>query len=95
MIKQNTFYKQANKKYGFKFCPIIKSLTLLNRTIIKLSFSRFFKAQDLIQKCPVQPDFYVKLHVCARLLCHIRLLVTPGTAVCQALLPMGFSRQEY
>ena len=41
-------YKLANKKYGFKFCPIIKNLTLLNRTIIKLSFSRFFKAQDLI-----------------------------------------------
>ena len=32
--------------------------------------------------------------VYAQLVSHVRLLVTPWTAVCQAPLSMGFSRQE-
>ena len=31
----------------------------------------------------------------AQLLSHVQLFVTPGTAVCQAPLCMGFPRQEY
>ena len=37
---------------------------------------------------------FVGAHVLSRL-SHVRLFVTPWTVVCQALLSMGFSRQEY
>ena len=33
--------------------------------------------------------------MCAQLLSHIQLFVTPWTVPCQAPLSMGFSRQEY
>ena len=33
--------------------------------------------------------------VCALLLSHVQLFVTPWTVDCQASLSMGFSRQEY
>ena len=36
-----------------------------------------------------------KVHVCAQSLSHVQLFVTPWTAVRQAPLSMGFSRQGY
>ena len=36
----------------------------------------------------------VCVHACCRF-CHVQLFVTQWTAVCQASLSMGFSRQEY
>ena len=35
------------------------------------------------------------MHVRAQLLSHVYLFVTPWTVACQALLSIGFSRQEY
>ena len=34
-------------------------------------------------------------YVCAQLLSHVQLFVTPWTVACQASLSMGFSQQEY
>ena len=39
------------------------------------------------------PDFFLCMHVYT--LSHVRLCATPGTVAHQALLFMGFSRQEY
>ena len=33
--------------------------------------------------------------ICAQLLSHVQLFVTPWTVACQAPLPMKFSKQEY
>ena len=33
--------------------------------------------------------------MCAQLLSHVQLFMTPWTIACQAPLSMGFSRQEY
>ena len=33
--------------------------------------------------------------MCAQLLCHVQLFVTPWTTACQAPLSMGFPRQEH
>ena len=33
--------------------------------------------------------------MCAQLVIHVHLFVTPWTVACQATLSMGFSRQEY
>ena len=38
---------------------------------------------------------YPGLCMCAQLLSHIWLFMTPWTVICQALLSMGFPRQEY
>ena len=40
-------------------------------------------------------DFLLVMHGCAQLLSHVYLFVTPWTVACQALLSIGFSRQEY
>ena len=40
-------------------------------------------------------DFLLVMLVCAQLLSHVYLFVTLWTVACQALLSIGFSRQEY
>ena len=40
-------------------------------------------------------DFLRVMLVCAQLLSHVHLFVTLWTVACQALLSIGFSRQEY
>ena len=42
-----------------------------------------------------ESGFTCKLAICGQSLSHARFSVTPWTAACQALLSMGFSRQEY
>ena len=41
------------------------------------------------------PAFYIYMHVCAQLLSHVQLFVTPLTVAHQAPLSMEFSRQQY
>ena len=60
-----------------------------------LWFNFFFFSMPM---CLLLKWFHIFIHskvVKVKSLSHVRLLATPWTVICQAPLPMGFSRQEY
>ena len=56
-------------------------------SIYEYIYTHIYKGTDI--------HTHTHTHLCLSELSHVQLFVTPWTALCQALLSMEFSRQEY